>query len=229
MICAWMETSSAVVGSSAMISFGLPQARGRSRRAAACRRKNGADSDRCAAPAPGCRPPRAGPGALRRGRGWRRVEMRLDRLDELASDGVERIERGQRVLEHGADLASANAPHRLRRQVVDAPAVEDVSRPPAMRPGGSMKPMIAAPVSDLPAPDSPTTPSTSPPRSRTRHRRPRPACLDASEIRREDVRRQQRIVVERRRSGGPRSAIHCGSRGLRSVPAISRQSPYNRR
>src|SRR5450755_1199758 len=34
--------------------------------------------------------------------------------------------------------------------------------PPAMRPGGSMRPMIAAPVIDLPAPDSPTTPSTSP-------------------------------------------------------------------
>src|SRR5439155_8560031 len=33
--------------------------------------------------------------------------------------------------------------------------------PLAMRPGGSIKPMIAAPVSDLPAPDSPTTPSTS--------------------------------------------------------------------
>ncbi len=34
--------------------------------------------------------------------------------------------------------------------------------PPAMRPGGSSRPMMAAPVSDLPAPDSPTTPSTSP-------------------------------------------------------------------
>ena len=34
--------------------------------------------------------------------------------------------------------------------------------PSAMRPGGSIRPMIAAPVSDLPAPDSPTTPSTSP-------------------------------------------------------------------
>ena len=31
-----------------------------------------------------------------------------------------------------------------------------------MRPGGSSSPMIAVPVSDLPAPDSPTTPSTSP-------------------------------------------------------------------
>jgi hypothetical protein len=34
--------------------------------------------------------------------------------------------------------------------------------PPAMRPGGSISPMTAAPVIDLPAPDSPTTPSTSP-------------------------------------------------------------------
>src|SRR5258708_542223 len=34
--------------------------------------------------------------------------------------------------------------------------------PPAIRPGGSSRPMMALPVSDLPAPDSPTTPSTSP-------------------------------------------------------------------
>ena len=34
--------------------------------------------------------------------------------------------------------------------------------PPATLPGGSSRPMIAAPVSDLPAPLSPTTPSTSP-------------------------------------------------------------------
>src|SRR5258708_29729638 len=34
--------------------------------------------------------------------------------------------------------------------------------PEAMRPGGSSRPMMALPVSDLPAPDSPTTPSTSP-------------------------------------------------------------------
>src|SRR3954466_9109956 len=31
-----------------------------------------------------------------------------------------------------------------------------------MRPGGSINPMTARPVTDLPAPDSPTTPSTSP-------------------------------------------------------------------
>ena len=34
--------------------------------------------------------------------------------------------------------------------------------PPATRPGGSSRPMMAAPVSDLPAPDSPTTPRISP-------------------------------------------------------------------
>src|SRR5271169_1464965 len=37
-----------------------------------------------------------------------------------------------------------------------------VIRPAVMRSGGSRRPMIAAPVSDLPAPDSPTTPRTSP-------------------------------------------------------------------
>src|SRR5664279_2447905 len=31
-----------------------------------------------------------------------------------------------------------------------------------MRPGGSIRPMTARPVTDFPAPDSPTTPSTSP-------------------------------------------------------------------
>src|SRR5882724_291455 len=31
-----------------------------------------------------------------------------------------------------------------------------------MRPGGSIRPIIARPVTDFPAPDSPTTPSTSP-------------------------------------------------------------------
>ena len=71
------------------------------------------------------------------------------------------FERGQRILEDRADLAAAHLAHLLVRQVVDAPAFERIS-PPAMRPGGSSRPMIAAPVSDLPAPDSPTTPRISP-------------------------------------------------------------------
>ena len=48
----------------------------------------------------------------------------LDRLDQLPADRVERIERGQRVLEDGADRAAAHPPHLLVGQVVDAPAVE---------------------------------------------------------------------------------------------------------
>ena len=50
------------------------------------------------------------------------VEVGGDRLDELPPDGVQRIERGQRVLEHRADFAAANAAHRFLRQIVDAPA-----------------------------------------------------------------------------------------------------------
>ena len=51
-------------------------------------------------------------------------QVRADRLDELPADGVQRIERGQRILEHRADLAAANAAHRALRQVVDAPPGE---------------------------------------------------------------------------------------------------------
>jgi hypothetical protein len=43
----------------------------------------------------------------------RELEVRRNRLNDLAPDGVERVQRGQRILEHGADLATANAAHRL--------------------------------------------------------------------------------------------------------------------
>src|SRR5664279_4401307 len=50
--------------------------------------------------------------------------MRLDRLDELLPDRVQRIERGERVLEDRADRAAADLPHLLVGQIVDAPALE---------------------------------------------------------------------------------------------------------
>src|SRR5258708_8111260 len=50
--------------------------------------------------------------------------MREDRFFELPADGVERVERGEWVLEDDADLAAAQAPQLLVRQVVDAPALE---------------------------------------------------------------------------------------------------------
>ena len=43
---------------------------------------------------------------------------------ELAPDRVQRIERGQRILEDRADLAAADAAHRLVGQRIDAPAGE---------------------------------------------------------------------------------------------------------
>src|SRR5438105_14954914 len=52
------------------------------------------------------------------------IEMHADGLDELPADRVKRIERGKRILENRADLPAADFSHLLRRQVIDAAAVE---------------------------------------------------------------------------------------------------------
>ncbi len=52
------------------------------------------------------------------------VEMGLDGFDELAPDGVERIEAGQRILEDRADLLAAQPPHLRAAQIVDPLPVE---------------------------------------------------------------------------------------------------------
>ena len=66
--------------------------------------------------------------ALARLRGRHR-QVGHDGLDQLPADGVERVERGQRVLEDGADLAAPDLAHLLVGQVVDAPAAEaDLAR-----------------------------------------------------------------------------------------------------
>ncbi len=54
----------------------------------------------------------------------RHPRVRGDGLDELIADAVERIEAGERVLEHHADALAADAPHGVGRQVVDALAFE---------------------------------------------------------------------------------------------------------
>ena len=124
MICAWIETSSAVVGSSATISLGSPA----SASAMTTRwRMPPGELVRVLVEAllgggnaglleqPDRAPARLG-GADR--------QVRLDRLDQLLADRVERVERGQRILEDGADRAAAHPAHLLVGQVVDAPAVE---------------------------------------------------------------------------------------------------------
>src|SRR5258706_3187709 len=50
--------------------------------------------------------------------------MRKDRLLELRADAEEGIERGERILEDGADAPPAHAAHRLGVEVVDAPAFQ---------------------------------------------------------------------------------------------------------
>src|ERR1041385_9019711 len=54
--------------------------------------------------------------------------MRRDGFDELIPDAVERIEAGERVLEHHADALAADFAHLFRRQIVDAlPAQPDLA------------------------------------------------------------------------------------------------------
>jgi hypothetical protein len=123
MICAWIDTSSAVVGSSAMMSFGsaamasdhhaLAHAAGELVRIVVEARLGAGNAD---FPEKGYRPfarlrPREG-------------KVGKNRLDELLPHGVERVERGQRVLEHHPDLAPAHLSHLFARQVVDAPPLQ---------------------------------------------------------------------------------------------------------
>ena len=113
--------------------------------------------------APGCRPRcSSAMRALARLRlRQRRCASRMVSI-ELVADAIERIEAGQRVLEHHADALAADAAHLPRAADCRCACRRSSTSPPAMRPGGSIRPMMAVPVIDLPAPDSPTTPSTSP-------------------------------------------------------------------
>ena len=203
MICACIDTSSAVVGSSAMTQVGLgARARARARRAGACRRRTRAGSCRCALARAGM--PTSCSRAMARSRACALgdVGVRADRLDDLVADAVERVEAGERVLEHHADAPAADLAHLARRAGCRCAGRRGGPRPPAMRPGGSSRPMTAAPVSDLPAPDSPTTPSTSPRRDvEATRRRPRSACRGGSGT------RPRRLRTER-------TAAHAGSARL---------------
>ena len=51
-------------------------------------------------------------------------QVRLDRLDDLVTDRVERVQRRERILEDRADAPAADPSHRLAGKVVDALALE---------------------------------------------------------------------------------------------------------
>ena len=57
------------------------------------------------------------------------IEVRADGFHQLLADRIQRIQRGQRILEDCADAPPADAAHRLIRQVVDTLAFQpDLAR-----------------------------------------------------------------------------------------------------
>ncbi len=124
-ICAWMVTSSAVVGSSAMSSRG--------RQASAI-----AISARCRMPPDSwwgyASSRRRGSGmptrssrsaASRRAGSLRHAPVPTQHLGDLQPDRDDRVQRRQRVLEHHADLAAAQLAHPRLGQREQVGAIED--------------------------------------------------------------------------------------------------------
>ena len=138
-------------------------------------------------------------------------QVRADRLDQLAAHRVQRIERGQRILEDGADLAPADGAHRVVRKVVDAPAGEAdlafgdaagrIDQADDRRAGQRLARAGFADDAEHLARA----------RWRTRRRRRRPACRGGSETRRAGPRRPAAaatspdLLARRRRRGTARS------------------------
>jgi hypothetical protein len=85
-----------------------------------------------------------------------------DRLGDLVADGQHRVQRGHRVLEDHGDLLAPDLAHRLLVEVEQVAPSSRIS-PAAIRPGGwGISPRTLITVTDLPEPDSPTTPRVSP-------------------------------------------------------------------
>ena len=163
-ICAWMVTSSAVVGSSAISSSGFVESaiaiitRWRMPPDSWCgyslaRRFGVGDAD-LAEHLHRARPS-ASPAADRL--------VQLHRLGDLVAAGEDRVERRHRLLEDHRDLVAADVAHLLSRDLEQVPAAQHHA-PSTIRPGARMSRIIDIAVMLLPQPDSPTTPSVLPSR-----------------------------------------------------------------
>ena len=139
-------------------------------------------------------------------------------LVELRADGQHRIERGQRLLRDERDVAAEQRAAALRRASDEVVAVEPQAAAGDREPGGSSCAM-ARPTIDLPAPDSPTRPSTLPGcelerKSPDHRRRARPPS----------VARDGEISAPRGWSGAPRRSVSRTS-SVRRRPSPSRLKP----
>ena len=99
--------------------------------------------------------------------------VRADCLGHLVADRVDRRQRRLRVLEDDRDAAAAHGRELCRRRARSAPGRRAAREPLTLAVAGS-SPVMASAVADLPQPDSPASPSTSP-RARSRSI-PRTAC-----------------------------------------------------
>ena len=162
-ICAWIVTSSAVVGSSAISSFGIARQRHRDHHALAHAARQLVRIG--VHPALRLRDVHA---AQHLDRLVHRVAPRQslvqrDRLADLPADGHQRVQRGHRLLEDHRDVVAADRPP--SRVSLSSSRLVPSKRiaPPTIRPGGSAtRRRMDSAVTLLPQPDSPTTPSVSP-------------------------------------------------------------------
>ena len=142
-ICAWIDTSSAVVGSSRDDSSGWLRKRDRDRHALA----HAAGEFVRIGVEPALGVGNADLGQRRRAARWRisarvGLAMRAHRELHLRGDREDRIERAHRILEHHRDAAArasrAAAPCGMPISSWPSSLIE----PPTMRPGGSIRPSI---------------------------------------------------------------------------------------
>ena len=109
-------------------------------------------------------PPRAARSARAFASRARRAAVHEQRFGDLIADREHRVERRHRLLEDERDLGAAHLPHLALRTASSSSRPLNRMLPPAMRPGGCTSRMIDSAVTDLPLPDSPTSPSVSPAR-----------------------------------------------------------------
>ena len=116
-ICAWIVTSSAVVGSSAISSAGLHDERHRDHHALAhAARQAGADSASNTRFDSGMRTRSSRRSASVRASASALVLMQRDRLGDLVADREHRVQRRHRLLEDHRDVGAADRAHRRVRR-----------------------------------------------------------------------------------------------------------------